>query len=239
MPVQSVMSLLRARGSGRVLSHATLRRLVERHMNGEGASASVLIDNLVKVKAVHKISEGIFLNYMADPMPSPAEALKYVVKDGVLSLHMVLGQSGVLNNPTTNYTCVRPASLATAEGEVELVGQRLSRHNNSPLYWAYTVDPSILNAGNSEDNLDSSFSYPRATVEKAFCDWLYLSTLKHPEIGVEPPLDCDMELMDHTRLQRIATAMGVSQKLGNWMERHHEYLADADVEANMGSSLGL
>lgn len=233
------MSLLRARGSGRVLSHATLRRLVERHMNGEGASASVLIDSLVKVKAVHKISEGIFLNYMAEPMPSPAEALKYVVNGGILSLHMVLGQSGVLNNPTSNYTCVRPASDAIAEGEVELIGQRISRYNNSPLYWSYAVDPAVLAAGKPDDNIDGSFSYPRATVEKAFCDWLYLSTLKNPEIGGEPPLDCDMELMDQARLQRVASAMGVSNVLENWLERHYEYLADADVEANMGSSLGF
>ncbi len=237
--MQSVMSLLRARGSGRVLSHATLRRLVERHVNGEGASASVLIDSLVSVKAVHKVSEGIYLNYMADPMPSPAEALKYVVQGGVLSLQTVLGQSGVLNNPTSNYTCIRPATDATIEGELELVGQRMSRHNNSPLYWAYTVDPAIMSAGQQDDNLDSAFSYPRATVEKAFCDWLYLAALNHPEIGGEPPLDCDLDLMDRDRLDRVASAMGVKANLDQWLERHFEYLSDEDVDANMSSSLGF
>jgi hypothetical protein len=233
------MSLLRARGSGRVLSHATLRRLVERHVNGEGATASVLIDALVHVKAVHKVSDGIYLNYMATPLPSPAEALKYVVKDGVLSLHLVLGQAGVLNNPTFNYTCVRPASEATQEGELELVGTRMNRHNTAPLFWAYTVDPAVMAAGDVTDNIDTAFSYPRATIEKAFCDWLYLASLDHPQIGGEPPLDCDTDLMDQERLGRIASAMGVLPRLQNWLERHRVYKEDHDVEANLSSRLGF
>lgn len=237
MPVKPIMSLLRARGSGRVLSHATLRRLVERHTNGEGASASVLIESLVNVRAVHKVSDGIYLNYMADPLPSPAEALKFVVSGGVISLQFVLGQCGVLNNPSTIYTCVRPSSEATKEGEVELVGQRFGKINPAPLYHAYTVDASTMAAGDFADNIDAGFSYPRATPERAFCDWLYLSATDKKSFGGEPPLDCDLDLLDRERLNRVAKSMGIEARLENWLERQRVYLTDEDVDANLSSAL--
>lgn len=239
MSVSPVMSLLQARGSGRVLSHASLRRMVERHTDRDNVSASVVIDSLVNVKAIHKVTDGIYLNCMADPLPSPAEALKHVVPEGVLSLHMVLGQAGVINNPTQNYTCIRPSSPITSEGELQLIGQRFNRHNPSPLYWAHTMDAKVIDAGDPADNIDATFSYPRATVEKAFCDWIYLASRDTNEIGGQPPLDCDLDIMDRARLTRIASAMGITRELSAWMDRHHDYLADEDVDANMSTRFGF
>ena len=238
MSVNTIIEALSNKGAPRVLTATTIRRLIERHNFADAAASDTIINSLVNVKALHRVTDNVYLNYLQLPMPSPAEALRIAVPDGFLSLHTVLGQSGVLNNPTFTYMCVRKASILQRETEIDLIGSRFSNKNPSPLYHVYAMEKGYI-LGMQADHIDSSFSYPRATVERAFCDWLYLAAEERQIISSPPPLDCDISLMDMDRLERVASDLGVTDDLQLWLERHAEYNADADNDANMSLAIGF
>jgi hypothetical protein len=237
MSTNNIMRTLSQGGASRVFTRGSLRRLIERVNPMDGHATNIIVDSLVGVKALHKVADDVFLNYLAQPMPSPAEALRFVSPGAYLSLQMVLGQHGVLNNPTNIYTCARQSSTRAPEGEIELVGRRFSTNNPAPLYHVYALSPTVPEGVGHEDHIDPKFSYPRATPERAFCDWLYLAELG--SIGAPPPLDCDVDLLDMPRLKRVAGHMGVSDTLENWLEKHHVYKLDHENEANMSEALGF
>jgi hypothetical protein len=212
--------------------------VIERVNPMDASATHTIAESLVGVRALHKVADDVFLNYLVEPMPSPAEALRFVSPGAYLSLHMVLGQCGVLNNPSNIYTCVRSSTSASPEGEIELVGRRFATNNPAPLFHVYAMKPSIP-AVNKDDHIDVKFSYPRATPERAFCDWLYLTKTENKALGAEPPLDCDMQLLDMDRLCRIASHMDVDKELECWLERHREYLLDAGNDSNMSEALGF
>lgn len=240
MTISNILNALKADASARVLSSSRLKRLIDRHLVGpyDGVVATEVIRDLVGSRAIHKVHDGVYVNNLLSTMPSPSEALHLVVPNAILSLQTVLGQAGVLNNPVHIYTCVQPSSDETEEGDVQLSGMRSSIDNQSPLFHAYTIDKGVMTSGSAEDNIDRSFSHPRATIERAFCDWIYLASLEDKVFGSEPPLDCDLEDMDMDRLHRIAEAIGISGRLSNWLQRHEAYLADANVDANLSDALG-
>lgn len=233
------MRALSSGGAPRVLTRNALRRVIERVNPMDGTAAHTIAESLVGVKALHKVTDDVFLNYLATPLPSPAEALRLVVPGGYLSLHMVLGQCGVLNNPSNLYTCVHPSSSTAPEGEILLVGRRFATNNPAPLFHVYSLSPDIPRGEQFEEHIDSKFSYPRATPERAFCDWLYLARSDVKALGAEPPLDCDMNQLDTDRLSRIAVHMGVNDELDVWLEKHREYLLDSGNDANMSEALGF
>lgn len=233
------MRALSSGGAPRVLTRNALRRVIERVNPMDGRAAHTIAESLVGVKALHKVADDVFLNYLVTPLPSPAEALRLVVPGAYLSLHMVLGQCGVLNNPSNLYTCVHPAPATAPEGEILLVGRRFATNNPAPLFHVYALNPDIPRGEKSEDHLDSKFSYPRATPERAFCDWLYLAKSSVKALGAEPPLDCDMHQLDMDRLARVASYMDVSEELDMWLERHREYLLDTGNDSNMSEALGF
>jgi len=233
------MRALSSGGAPRVLTRGALRRVIERVNPMDGRATNTIAESLVGVKALHKVADDVFLNYLIQPMPSPAEALRFVAPGAYLSLHMVLGQCGVLNNPSNLYTCVRPSTAYSPEGEIELVGRRFATNNPAPLFHIYALKPNIPDGDNLADHVDAKFSYPRATPERAFCDWLYLAKSDVKALGAEPPLDCDMHQLDMGRLNRVSTYMGVKRQLERWLDRHHEYLMDTGNDSNMSVALGF
>lgn len=233
------MRALASTGAPRVLTSASLRRLIERVNFNDGSATDTISNSLVGVKALHKVADGVFLNYLQKPMPSPSEAMRLVRPQAYLSLHMVLGQVGVLNNPSNIYTCVRPSDSLSPEGEIELVGRRFSTNNPAPLYHVYSMAPGIPAGSDRADHIDDKFSYPRATPERAFCDWLYLAKPEVKAMAIQPPMDCDISLLDSERLKRVASDVGVTAELEIWLHLHEDYHADEDNDANMSVGLGF
>lgn len=58
-------------------------------------------------------------------------------------------------------------------------------------------------AGELEDRLDLDCKYPRATLEKALLDWIYLGASAPTKIA-DPPFDIDAGRLKKARLQRLA-----------------------------------
>ncbi len=132
-----------------------------------------------------------------------ADAIAWFHTDAVVSLNTVLGDSGILNNPTTVVTAVvpidrgrhPPARLgrkATLAGIVHFFG--IPRH--------------ILQAGKPEDRLEAEeqYEHSRATPEKALVDWIYLGSSPRSRRTPPPRDDIGMELLDARRLRRLIVA---------------------------------
>lgn len=232
------MTALASPGAPRVLTGSSLRRLIERVNFSDVQATETIANSLVSVKSLHRVGEGVYLNYLQVPMPSPAEAIKLMVPGGYLSLQTVLGQMGFLNNPSTLYTCVRPANSYSPEGEEELLGRRFATNNPAPLFHVYSMMPGVPDAG-KDDHLDLSFSYPRATPERALCDWLYLSKAHIGSMSKGPPFDSDISTMDREKLERVANYLGVDVELRAWLDMNHRYSLDADNDANMSLAFGF
>ena len=161
------------------------------------------------------IQRGLFLNCFRTKAGMLADSIAWFHSDAVVSLNTVLGDSGVLNNPTTIVTAVvpidrdrhPPARLgrkATQAGIIHFFG--IPRH--------------ILQAGEPGDRLEAEGQYEhlRATPEKALLDWIYLGCSPRSRRTPPPRDDIDMELLNSRRLQRLVLATKLEQEFALWLK---------------------
>jgi hypothetical protein len=95
----------------RVFTVADVSELVRRFRPGAADSTVYnMIDRLISAGAFRRVTAGVFLNRRALPPAEPYEAATHLRSGAVVSLHFVLGEIGVLNNPSDVVTCVLPSS---------------------------------------------------------------------------------------------------------------------------------
>lgn len=178
--------------------------------------------------ALYRVTRGVYLNQLATPPPSPQEAVDYVRAGAIVSLQKVLGDACVLNNYTTVVTCVVPWTGSTVPrvGRVRTVGAEFQFH---------AMPRAVVHAGRREDRLVPGITYARATPERALLDWIRLGSSRHRSIA-PPPLDVELDLLDHRRLDRLARAMDLTDALGAYHERVKAYYASPEVQENAGMS---
>ena len=82
-----------------------------------------------------------------------------------------------------------------------------------------------------EDWRDNRYAHPRATPEKALCDWLYLGASPRSTLRA-PPLDLELDKLNKARLRRIVSAMGIKPVFDAWLSRKQQYDRDPDVQEN-------
>jgi hypothetical protein len=78
---------------------------------------------------------------------------------------------------------------------------------------------------------DNRYAHPRATPEKAFCDWLYLGQSPRSSLHV-PPLDLEFDKFNKSRLRRIVSAMDIKQVFDTWLVKKTQYDNDPEVQEN-------
>jgi hypothetical protein len=159
------------------------------------------------------VTRGLYLNLMASPRPSAADAAAFIRSGAVVSLQTVLGEAGVTNNYSDIVTSVvshgasyRPSVRPVRAGRMEFRFHALPDR---------LVD---ARAGAPEDRLDSEAKHTRSTPEKALLDWIYLGESPRTKIA-RPPLDTDLDRIDKRRLRRLAKAMGLIRPLNSYLER--------------------
>lgn len=165
-----------------------------------------------KMGLAERVTRGVYLNKRATPMPLPYEAVARMREGAVLSLHSVLGQAGVLNNPTHWVTVVVPTTSTKGPTEIEL-------DNGHFVKMAY-MQPDFLPSSDQDwfkDALDPYSHAPTATPEKALMDWLYLaqSARGGDRWALPATHDLDLSLLDENRSNRLAVIMGLEK---NWQE---------------------
>ena len=181
---------------------------------------------------LRKVRNGLFLNAAGNKAVSAGAAAGYIKQTAVPSLAWVLEQDWILNNMGDVITCVVSLTPGLPVPNLSPVKTPLGEFRFRALPWHVyeLVSLEVL------DWRDSRFAHPRATPEKALCDWLYLAASPRSPVR-PPPLDLDAERLDTDRLQRVAIAMSIQQHLDGWLRSKRRYDEDPDVIENASNHL--
>lgn len=188
-----------------VLSEATFKRWLAR-MRSAG---------LIK-----PVRRGLYLNSLAQPPVQPDEAASHICRGAIVSLQKVLGDIGALNNFTSWVTCVVALPPEKRQGAQPTYGfARASTGKVETQAGVFTFQAlpfDLIHRAGSLDDCLEPLSYQRATPEKAFLDWLYLGTTPRSHMTL-PPYDIDLKPLNRSRLQHLASGMGLSKPLEQWI----------------------
>lgn len=172
------------------------------------------------------VTRGLYLNQLARPLPSIAEAAGYIRSGAIVSLQTVLGDAGITNNYSDIVTSVLPIRAGNASSSRTVIaGKAEFRFHAMPVRLLNEV------AGALEDRMDLDVTYARATLEKALLDWIYLGASPRTRLS-GPPLDIDIDRIDGGRLSRLATRMNLKSELKSYLLRKRKYDRSPDVMAN-------
>jgi hypothetical protein len=179
-----------------------------------------------KSGALRPVTRGLYINQLARPLPTAADAAGFVRASAIVSLQTVLGEAGVTNNYSDIVTCVIPHSKDHKPSVRAVKAERIEfRFHAMPVRF---LDE---HAGELEDRMDLDFKYPRATPEKALLDWIYLGASTHTKIA-GPPSDIDADRLKKARLKRLAKAMSLESQLKTYLAGKRRHDEDSEVEAN-------
>ena len=125
----------------------------------------------------------------------------------------MLGDAGVLNNPSHTVTAVVPIDPGAPPPKLGRMPTRTG------MLQFFGLPRRILEAGDPQDRLGSSVvqDHVRATPEKALLDWLYLGLSPRSRRTCPPRGDIDVTLLDRARLKRLARAMDLDEALAAWV----------------------
>jgi hypothetical protein len=164
-----------------------------------------------------KIQRDLYANLRARPVPSPEEAAHLLRRDAVVSLHTVLGQAGVLNNPTRTVYALYPYDEHPGgRRKVESLAPEGGVPAEFGVFVFFGVKRDYLSLGDPADRL-MPVNFAKATPERALIDWFRLA--QTAKVGLpSPPFDLDTDLLDRDRLFRLATAADLQGTLSTWFE---------------------
>lgn len=155
--------------------------------------------------------QGVFLNLTARPIPQPEEAISILRPQAVISLSSILGQAGVLNNPSYWVSAVLPVSAVKGPVDIEMTDGRMLR-------FAYMRDDYAQMEDEDARQVDTRVA--KATPEKALMDWIYLSSSARGAARWPLPAlhDLDLDDLDAARLDRLAARMDLVEPLAQLRE---------------------
>lgn len=165
---------------------------------------------------IRRVAQGVFLNMQAFPQPIAQEATPILRPGAIVSLGTVLGDAGVLNNPTPWVMAVLPAHGVTRHAT------HLDSVPGVVFKFAY-MQPRLVPSHTSDwasDAYEARTRVPTATPEKALLDWIYLSSVGASAARWRLPAshDIDMDYLDEGRLSRLSERMGLQSELAQFQE---------------------
>jgi len=215
----NIEKILSAAEAPPVLNRSLLSRIARSANDGTPVPPATLtrwINNTSQREKLQPVMRGLWLNrYRSIPAQS-ADAVQYLRRDAVVSLHTVLADTGILNNPVRAITAVVPFD---SSGPKPKLGRITTQ---AGVFHFYGLPREILEAGRTEDRMDTDphYEHIRATPEKALIDWLYLASSRYSNMTAPNPVDIDIELLNVSRLKRLAKAAGITLPLKEWMNQN-------------------
>lgn len=202
-----------------VLTRDLLKRYSQSLNDGKPIAESSLTywkTSMVRKENLRIVQRGLFLNKFRAKNGTLADACFWSYPDAVVSLNTVLGDSGVLNNPSIVVTAVVP--FDQGEHPPARLGRKITPAGTLHFFG---LPRQILQAGKTEDRLDSSglYEHLRATPEKALLDWIYLGASPRSRRQLPTNSDIDIQMLDRRRLMRLAKAAGMADELRAWLGR--------------------
>ncbi|HEX7048540.1 MAG TPA: hypothetical protein VF275_13315 [Gammaproteobacteria bacterium] len=177
------------------------------------SSFTYWIKRQVERGKLQPVQRGLYLNRLRARPGTLADAIPWLYRDAVVSLNTVLGDAGVLNNPSNIVTAVMP--IDTGAPPPSRLGRRKTQ---AGILHVHGIPRGVFDAGRPDDRLESIdvHEHPRATPEKALIDWLYLGASARSRRTTPPHGDIDMDMLDRKRLLRLANAAGMEAVLKTW-----------------------
>ena len=182
------------------------------------ATSRLLAGHLIRAQVLRRVTQGTYLNCRALPPAELYEAAPVIRTGAVLSLNSVLGELGVINDPSRIVTCILPTSKLKSPKLGEL-------KTEAGMFRFYGLAERFFPA-NTEDQREMLQPERPCAVfraEAAILQWLHLASLKRSTLG-DLPLDVDLELLDLELLARLAERFDLRVV---W-ERWHPRAKDAD-----------
>lgn len=192
------------------------------------------IDDFAEAGVLRSVAKGIYANMAAIPGPSIQELSAYFTPGAVVSLHTVLGDSGVANNLTTMVTSVVPVKEWPPEN------RKTERKTSMGVMRSYYMPEDKVHPPglDSFEYLALGKSYEMARPEKAMLDYLYLSRNVRSHVS-SLPLDMDIGGLDMKLLWKVANKMEVGDLLDAYLDEKNLYDSSDNVKANMNVTLGF
>lgn len=181
----------------------------------------------VQAGKLKKVRAGIFLNAAGHANVSPAVAAGFIRRSAVPGLSWVLEQNWILNNFGDVITCTVPMAPGLQVPNLSAVKTPFGTFQFRALPWRLH-EPDGLPV---EDWRDNRYAHPRATPEKAFCDWLYLGASPRSSLRA-PPVDLEWDKLNKARLRRIVRAMDIKPAFEAWLLKKRQYDQDPEVQGN-------
>lgn len=199
-----IISALRGPGAARVITPPILIKIAKESLGVDLAetTANHNLAALTRDGFLKNPTRGLYLNMLAEPQPTIAEIAPQVRSGAVISLQYVLGQCGILNNPTPWITCVVPRTQTSKmAGKIDIDGTVFSFS-------------SMKKSAMCEDRPDLALQpyalIPTATPEKALADWIYLA--KNSRKWSAPPMfDIDLNALDMKIMDELCIIMEIEK----------------------------
>jgi len=185
------------------------------------------ISEVVRCGKLKKIRAGIFVNAAGNASVNVAAAAGLIRRSAVPSLSWVLEQNWMLNNFGDTITCTVPMAPGLQVPNLSAAKTPYGTFQFRALPWRLHELDSVPVA----DWRDNHYAHPRATPEKAFCDWLYLGQSPRSSLRA-PPLDLEFEKFNQARLRRILKAMALKTVFDAWLVKKQRYDSDPEVQEN-------
>ena len=160
------------------------------------------------------VQRGLYLNHFRAVPGTLADTVPLFHKDAVVSLNTVLGDAGILNNPSNTVTAVVPLD---PDSPLPHLGRKTTQAGSLHFFG---MPRRVLQAGKPGDRLEAEhrFGHARATPEKALMDWLYLGQSPRSNRTLPARQDIDIALLKQPRLRRLAAAARLTDNLVTWLE---------------------
>lgn len=157
-----------------------------------------------------KVQRDFYLNY-TDPEDAPGiKEIAHILRpSAIISLQTVYGAS-IGNNPSRMATCVIRSDTVDAQKPRAIHAK--TKHRGETFGWDfrfYSMEPALYEAGQLDDRLNLSASYPIATPERALCDMLALSADGRNSMTMTAMFEADLSDLDEDRMGRLVEAMDI------------------------------
>ena len=205
---------------------------VERSLGVDVAGAMATVRALLAESTLSLCGERIFANRLAKPDVHPNEMVAHYGPGTYASLHTVLGEHGIANNPSRTVYAVRARDPGVGVTDVRL-------RSGLGSYRLLAMPRDVMEAGEERDRLEAGGRYLRATPERALCDWIWFTTDAGRRSLTPPPLDLDLDELDADRIGRLSEAMGIAGPVRDWLDRHAVAREDAEVSEQVSIALGF
>ncbi len=207
----------------RVMRFAELEAFAHAQGHVTRSSLAQWTSEALAAARLQRVTRDLYLNRLVQPPAVAAEAALTLRPLSVVSLHTVLGDSGVWNNFTGEVRAIVPILPRTPKSDRAPHPPKLGRMVlEGGVFVFHGMPQSVLESGEEHDRLEPHISYRRATPEAALCHWLYLARSPRSRLTT-PPLEMSLRDLDRARLNRLAKAMNLREPVAEWWQAAKQY----------------